>query len=94
MKIRRDTYVPNFFSDLKKFYYDLDGFCIPRQLEVLLQIADKDHLLYGSDYPYTPELKCSELQEVLNNTTLINNEYREKIYFKNTFNLFLKLSKI
>lgn len=94
MKMRGDTYVPNFFSDLKKFYYDLAGFCIPRQLEVLLQVADKDHLLYGSDYPYTPEFKCSALQEMLNNTTLINNEDREKIYFKNAFNLFPRLSKI
>ncbi|KFC81964.1 amidohydrolase 2 [Buttiauxella agrestis ATCC 33320] len=44
-----------FMTSLRGMYYDLAGFPLPRQLNALLEIADPKHVLYGSDYPYTPE---------------------------------------
>ncbi len=42
--------------DLGRLHYDLAGYPIPRQFDVLLTIATLDHLHYGSDYPFTPEV--------------------------------------
>jgi 6-methylsalicylate decarboxylase len=42
--------------DLGRLHFDLAGFPIPRQLDALLTITTLEHLHYGSDYPFTPEL--------------------------------------
>jgi predicted TIM-barrel fold metal-dependent hydrolase len=41
--------------DLARLHYDLAGFPVPRQLDSLLTITAREHLHYGSDYPFTPE---------------------------------------
>jgi predicted TIM-barrel fold metal-dependent hydrolase len=45
--------------DLGRLHYDLAGFPVPRQLEALLTVTERDHLHYGSDYPFTPEFVVS-----------------------------------
>jgi 6-methylsalicylate decarboxylase len=42
--------------DLGRMHFDLAGFPIPRQLDALLTLTTLEHLHYGSDYPFTPEL--------------------------------------
>lgn len=42
--------------DIGRLHYDLAGFPVPRQLDALLTITTLEHLHYGSDYPFTPEL--------------------------------------
>jgi len=42
-------------GDLGRLHYDLAGYAVPRQLDALLTLAPRDHLHYGSDYPFTPE---------------------------------------
>ena len=42
-------------GDLGRLHYDLAGYAVPRQLDALLTLAQRDHLHYGSDYPFTPE---------------------------------------
>ena len=37
-----------------QFYFDLAGFGLPEQLEGLLPYVTFRHILYGSDFPYTP----------------------------------------
>ncbi len=76
------------YDDLKKLYYDVAGVCLPRQLDDLLQIVNVDHLLYGSDYPYTPEIGCITLAGALDKTNLLNNEQRRAIYHDNALKLF------
>lgn len=39
----------------KQFYFDLAGMAFPDQVYGLLRFVGKDRLLYGSDYPFTPE---------------------------------------
>ena len=41
--------------DLGRLHYDLAGHALPRALDVLLTITTRDHLHYGSDWPFTPE---------------------------------------
>jgi len=42
--------------DLAGLHYDLSGTPIPRQLDALLALTTIEHLHYGSDVPFTPEL--------------------------------------
>ncbi len=43
-------------ADLGRLHFDLAGYPLPRQLDALLTITTLDHLHYGSDYPFTPEI--------------------------------------
>ena len=43
-------------GDLGRLHFDLAGFAVPRQLDALLTLTTLDHLHYGSDFPFTPEL--------------------------------------
>ena len=47
--------------DLAGLHYDLAGFPLPRQLAALLAITTIEHLHYGSDYPFTPEVVVEAL---------------------------------
>jgi len=80
------------FSELNQLYYDLAGVCLPRQLGALLQMIDVGHLLYGSDYPYTPESGCSFLAGDLDKTSLLTGKQRRSIYYDNAIKLFPRLS--
>jgi 6-methylsalicylate decarboxylase len=42
--------------DLARLHFDLAGYPLPRQLDALLTMTCPEHLHYGSDYPFTPEL--------------------------------------
>ncbi|WP_085981690.1 amidohydrolase family protein [Paenibacillus riograndensis] len=76
------------YTSLKGLYYDIAGACLPRQLDNLLQLIGTDHLLYGSDYPYTPADACKSLADGLEGTNLLTDEARCQIYGENALRLF------
>lgn len=78
---------------LRRLYYDVAGACLPRQLPALMQLADEGHLLYGSDYPYTPERGCIYLASALDKTDLITDYQRRIIYRDNALKLFPRLKQ-
>lgn len=41
-------------QQLRGLYYDLAGTAFPRQAPALLRLVDPDHVLFGSDYCWTP----------------------------------------
>lgn len=41
-------------AGISKLYFDLAGDPLPEEMDMLMQITDEDHLVYGSDYPYVP----------------------------------------
>jgi len=51
--------------DLARLHYDLAGFPVPRQLDALLTMTTREHLHYGSDYPFTPEFAVALAAEAL-----------------------------
>lgn len=55
----------NALADLATLYYDLAGNAQPVMLDALLKIVDPSHLLYGSDYPYTPAPAIARQREEL-----------------------------
>lgn len=80
------------YAALNQLYYDVAGACLPRQLADLLQIVDVEHLLYGSDYPYTPDFGCLALAAALNKTDLLTDKERHAIFHDNALKLFPRLS--
>jgi predicted TIM-barrel fold metal-dependent hydrolase len=79
-------------AKLRTFYYDLAGAPIPRLLGALLQTADPNRLMYGSDWPFTPESRVGVLAKMLVETSLLDDGMREKIYQLNAKKLFPRLS--
>ncbi|MBQ9621080.1 MAG: amidohydrolase family protein, partial [Atopobiaceae bacterium] len=43
----------DFAEGLARLYYDLAGAPTPEMLDLLLSITAPEHVLYGSDYPFT-----------------------------------------
>ncbi|MGW3961764.1 amidohydrolase family protein [Amycolatopsis sp. NPDC005003] len=46
--------VPKHLAVLKQFYYDIALSASPAALPSLLEVADPDHITYGSDFPFAP----------------------------------------
>ena len=72
----------NISEGLKKIYFDLAGDPMPEQMEILLKIADENHLLYGSDYPYVPA-KVWLKKKILLDAELAKRNLTAKIYSDN-----------
>ena len=49
----------------RQFFFDLSGTVFPDQIHGLLRHVDKNRLLYGSDYPYSPPAFTIELAKRL-----------------------------
>jgi predicted TIM-barrel fold metal-dependent hydrolase len=50
---------------LARIYYDLAGASTPRQITALRTFADPSRLLYGSDWPHTPQRVVAQLRSNL-----------------------------
>lgn len=73
------------------FYFDMAGTAWPDQVPALLAFADKEQLLYGSDYPFTPahfvEMLADTMEEHMPRA-LETEEERRMAYSRNAENLF------
>lgn len=78
-----------FMEDAKMFYFDtaLSTSAIP--LNALLQFAAPGHVLYGSDYPYAPELGIHEMNARLDEN--IRGEQLDCVDRLNALKLFPRL---
>lgn len=82
--------VPRFYETLRGLYYDLAGFPLPRQLMPLIEIADPKHIMYGSDWPFTPESLVAALAAKLDASPLLTEGMRKDIMRNNALALFPK----
>lgn len=69
-------------------YFDVAGMVLSQQLPALLQLIDPDKLLYASDTPYTPTPVVMNLANALENTDLISDPLKEKMFSTNAKQLF------
>jgi len=83
---------PDIHEALRQMYYDLAGYPVPGQLFALLQIMGPDRLLYGSDWPFTPEAKALALQNRLVTTDLLTPEQRQAVFYGNAAAMFPRLA--
>ena len=72
-----------------RFYFDLAGFPFPDLIHGYLTVGDPSRLLYGSDYPYTPERSALMLGERMDNgmKELFDAKMIQKIYAGNARDL-------
>ncbi len=88
----KETAAANFKGEMAKLYYDLAGAPLPELLGALLQIARTDHLLYGSDWPFTPAEGCVALAKKLDETPLLAGDLRAQAMSGNALALFPRLA--
>jgi len=84
---------PNIHEALRHMYYDMAGYPVPGQLYALLQLMGPDRLLYGSDWPHTPEAKATGLKQKLLTTNLLTDEQRRAVFYDNALGLFPRLAQ-
>lgn len=77
----------NVLQDVSKLYFDVAGDTLPVALEALLKITDSSHIMYGSDFPYTPIPSIQQKkQELMDNSSIY--PFRHKIFHQNAMELF------
>ncbi len=59
---------------VSRLYFDVAGDALPVALDALLKIAEPSHILYGSDFPYTPVPAILENREKFENYEPIQGE--------------------
>ena len=52
-------------AELRRLYYDVAGEPLPRALPALAQLVPASHIVYGSDYPFTPAVRAVRLARAL-----------------------------
>ena len=68
-------------------YYDIAGTAVPVAYDALLKITGPGHILYGSDFPYTPTAQIiNGYQSLMERETF--RPYREAILHRNAEELF------
>ena len=77
---------------LKKLYYDTALSYFPSSLKCTAALAGADHVLFGTDCPYTNDGRSQETIEGIENSGFSSDE-KEKIYYKNAVKLFPGLLK-
>jgi predicted TIM-barrel fold metal-dependent hydrolase len=82
--------VPKQLAVLKQFYYDIALSASPAALPSLLEVADPDHITYGSDFPFAPPAAVGFLNKQFENYPL-NQSLREAIDRGNSEALFPRL---
>jgi predicted TIM-barrel fold metal-dependent hydrolase len=68
---------------LRGLYYDLAGYAVPKMLPSLLAVADTKRILYGSDWPFTPEAVVAKLSKLIDSTPILDGETRSLILHAN-----------
>ncbi len=85
--------VPKLKVEMRKLYYDMAGAPLPELLDALLKIEDAGHLLYGSDWPFTPIAGVQDVASGLDSTPLLNGDLPQAVMMTNALKLFAGLTK-
>ena len=72
---------------IRSLYFDLAGTARPVMLDALLKVADPTHLLYGSDYPYTPAPIVLKTKQALEQDPLLA-DIKDDVFSRNAARLF------
>ena len=67
---------------ISKLYFDLAGDPVPDELEMLMNITDDKHIVYGSDYPYVLEPILLQKKKALDDV-LISRRWAGQVYVNN-----------
>ncbi|MGW3953243.1 amidohydrolase family protein [Streptomyces sp. NPDC004752] len=73
---------------LRRLHYDLAGFPFDTQLASLLRLVEPSRLLYGTDWPFTPQPQITESARRIAHTRLLSDDDRDLIRHRNARHLF------
>jgi 6-methylsalicylate decarboxylase len=79
------------FATLRRQFYDLAGSPLPRQLPALLSLVEPSQLVYGSDYPFSPEPLVREDLARLKRSELLSPAELDAALATNALELFPRL---
>lgn len=80
-------------GNFSKLYFDTSGHPVPYLFDMLMQITTPDHVLYGSDFPYTPTPEIIGTQKKLKEKLDSEERYAgfsEQIFQSNFEKLFME----
>jgi 6-methylsalicylate decarboxylase len=80
----------SFIAALQQLFYDTAGSSGDNAIGSLLTLVDSSRILYGSDYPFTPETVVQAMIEELNSTHLLNADDRSAMQHGNAVKLFAR----
>ncbi|GFF29407.1 2-amino-3-carboxymuconate-6-semialdehyde decarboxylase [Aspergillus udagawae] len=89
---RLGTTYEQVMRDFRSFYYDLALSSSPQVLDMALKTIPRDHLLYGSDFPYAPAPAYPGFLEDLESYEM-EQELRDMINFGNATKLIPRLAR-
>lgn len=78
---------PDVIGGLRRLYYDIAGGTFPRQLPSLAALVGTDHLVYGSDFPFTGRDRVVEFARDFNESAAITGDVRNAIIRGNALTL-------
>ncbi|KAL8794646.1 MAG: hypothetical protein Q9195_002842 [Heterodermia aff. obscurata] len=81
-----------FLEDARRFYYDTALSTNKQTLTLLMDFAQKDHVLFGSDFPYAPTRTIETHTEMLQNFHT-DEQTKQKIARENAVALIPRLQK-
>jgi predicted TIM-barrel fold metal-dependent hydrolase len=83
---------PSVREAVRTLHFDLAGSPVPGLLRALLEVADHTRIHYGSDYPFTPAFGCEFLLRRLEQTELLDEGLRARIFRDNALTLFPQIA--
>ncbi len=86
--LRRLSHSPSYY--LKRHYYDTALSYARSSLACTLALAGADHIVFGTDHPYTNDFRGAETIQSIMDYGLTNEE-QEKIFFANAAAIFPRL---
>ncbi|KAF7155437.1 hypothetical protein CNMCM5623_007508 [Aspergillus felis] len=89
---RMGTTYEQVMRDFRSFYYDLALSSSPQVLDMALKMIPRDHLLFGSDFPYAPAPAYPGFLEDLESYEM-EQELRDMINFGNATKLIPRLAR-
>jgi predicted TIM-barrel fold metal-dependent hydrolase len=84
---------PSLKDAMKSLHFDLAGAPVPQLLRALLDLADPQHIHYGSDFPFTPAPACERLLQALEATPLLKDRAFVGVWGDNARRLFPHLDQ-
>lgn len=69
-------------KSIGRLYFDLAGDPMPEEMDMLLNITDREHLVYGSDYPYVLPAILLKKKEALDRE-LAKRSWSKQVYVDN-----------
>lgn len=78
---------------LKKLFYDTGLSANPQALNSLRELVEPSQILFGTDYPFAPDLVTAETVKGLQNYQGFSPEEMDAVESRNALNLFPRLAK-